>query len=511
VSLIADETLQGADRERVLQRCQDWVTQAVAERLKPLVEIGAAEDVDGLGRGIAFRLRENLGVLRREEVAQELKSLDQTARAQLRRYGVRFGAFNIFFPVLLKPAAADLLLTLWCLKYGKERGLDPANPPEPPRPGLTSAIVTEGVPAEFYRAYGFHVCGPRAVRIDMLERLADLIRPLLGWRAKEAGDTPPKGATGDGGFTVVPEMMSILGCSTEELGQVLTALGFRSTKREVSRSELAAAEGGGPLDGASNAPVPAETKVGSEEAGGETASAVSVEAPALPEGAAEELADASSGTDATPGDEGASQVSTHGDGVAVQPTAGEAAVTDEAVAASQPAEPAAEGATETTPKAVSQGVNATDGEVGDAAEVTQDAAESAAANGAAVSEAAVEPDVVVIEVWRPKRRHESGGRRGRGRGRSPQAQREGEQGAAGARNGEGRGRRDQEDGRRRGPPEKRGDGGGRQRSKNKRHDGGRRTSNVHTSSPARQKGIDPDSPFAKLSALKESLNKGGDG
>jgi hypothetical protein len=58
--------------------------------------------------------------------------------------------------------------------------------------------------------------------------------------------------------------------------------------------------------------------------------------------------------------------------------------------------------------------------------------------------------------------------------------------------------------------EKRGDGGGRQRGKNKRHDGGRRGSNVHTSAPARQKGIDPDSPFAKLSALKESLNKGGD-
>ena len=37
-------------------------------------------------------------------VAEEMRSLDQPARAQLRKYGVRFGAFNIYFPIMLKPA-----------------------------------------------------------------------------------------------------------------------------------------------------------------------------------------------------------------------------------------------------------------------------------------------------------------------------------------------------------------------------------------------------------------------
>ena len=32
---------------------------------------------------------------------------------QLRKYGVRFGAFNIFFPALVKPAATDLASALW--------------------------------------------------------------------------------------------------------------------------------------------------------------------------------------------------------------------------------------------------------------------------------------------------------------------------------------------------------------------------------------------------------------
>ena len=43
-------------------------------------------------------------MLRRESVAEEIRSLDQPARAQLRKYGVRFGAFNIYFPTMLKPA-----------------------------------------------------------------------------------------------------------------------------------------------------------------------------------------------------------------------------------------------------------------------------------------------------------------------------------------------------------------------------------------------------------------------
>src|SRR5690606_25888172 len=66
------------------------------------------------------------------------------------------------------------------------------------------------------------------------ERLADLIRPLLAWRPNpEAPTPPPKGATGEGAFMVTPDMMSILGCSPEELGTVLKALGFRLERRPV--------------------------------------------------------------------------------------------------------------------------------------------------------------------------------------------------------------------------------------------------------------------------------------
>jgi ATP-dependent RNA helicase SUPV3L1/SUV3 len=246
VVLSADDSMSTADKEKVQERLNAWVTEIVGERLKPLVEMAAAKDLSGLARGIAFRLSEGLGVLRREAVAEEVRALDQPARSQLRNYGVRFGAFNIYFPLLLKPAAVELSLALWVLKNGAAHGLDIASPPGLPRPGLTSLAVDNALPDAFYRVTGYHPCGARAVRIDMLERLADQIRPLVAWRRDPAGTSPaPKGATGDGGFRVTPEMMSILGCSSASVAEVLQTLGFRLERVPLPPAEEASAAAAG--------------------------------------------------------------------------------------------------------------------------------------------------------------------------------------------------------------------------------------------------------------------------
>lgn len=239
VELTADEHLQAPDKEKVQERLNAWMMEIIGERLKPLTEIAETKDISGLARGIAFRLLENFGGLRREDVAEEMRALDQPARAKLRAYGVRFGAFNIYFPILLKPASAELALTLWTLANAQKIDVDKL--PEPPRAGLTSLIPDKAVPEGFYRVAGFHLCGTRAVRFDMLERLADLIRPLVAWRPNlEKPEAPPKGSTGDGGFRTTPEMMSILGCSANELGGVLQALGFRLDRVRVAEAVPAA-------------------------------------------------------------------------------------------------------------------------------------------------------------------------------------------------------------------------------------------------------------------------------
>jgi ATP-dependent RNA helicase SUPV3L1/SUV3 len=195
-------------------------------------------------------------------VSSEVKELDQSARAQLRAYGVRFGAFNIYIPALLKPAAADLLLLLWALHAGRDYGIDADALPPRPQQGLTSVEADVKIPEPYWHAAGFQVAGNRAIRIDMLERLSDLIRARVSWRQIEGGGPAPSGATGDGGFRAAPELMSVVGCSGEDFASILKALGFRRERREVAQPtpavEMAeAASGSADADATPATPEPA--------------------------------------------------------------------------------------------------------------------------------------------------------------------------------------------------------------------------------------------------------------
>jgi ATP-dependent RNA helicase SUPV3L1/SUV3 len=241
IQLLADEHLSSADRERLAMRLETRLEAELGGKLKPLIELGEATDVSGLARGLAYQLTENLGVIRRESAAADIKALDQDARGQLRKYGVRFGAFNVYLPALLKPAAADLVLMLWALHSGRDHGIDIENLPLRPQQGLTSVEAGNAIPEPYWRAAGFYVAGSRAVRIDMLERLSDLIRARVAFRAAEGAEAPA-GATGDGGFRVVPELMSVVGCSGEEFASILKSLGFRRERRRSEPSQAASGE-----------------------------------------------------------------------------------------------------------------------------------------------------------------------------------------------------------------------------------------------------------------------------
>jgi len=479
VSLLADEYLSGPDREKVQARLETWVSQAIGEKLKPLVDIGNAEDISGLARGIAYRLRENLGVLRRETVAEEIKSLDQEARAQLRKYGVRFGAFNIYFPALLKPAPAELVLTLWSLKNAGTHGLSVDTLPDPPRAGLTSFIPDPACPEPFYRAYGYHVCGPRAVRLDMLERLADVIRPLLAWRGTN-GATPPKGATGDGGFTVIPEMMSLLGCSPDELGGVLKGLGFRLDRRPIKPASAAE---------------PAGEAIAIQESAAVPASEVVAHAAEPTEAAAEDAAqaleaqvtavDASSiVADRVPADV-AAEAAAHTPETQVGAADGSSIVADPV-----PAEAEAEIKYEEIwrPRRHNRGERRPDRREHRNRHRGNDRPAAGAAPAAQPAAEATTPDDKKPAHEPAEQRHERHGRRKddrRQHGKDRNADRE-------------RGRDRDGQHQRRGAP---GD---------RRNRDDRRKPEVHSAAPpARRGAIDPDSPFAALGALRDELAKRG--
>src|SRR5262245_11387156 len=230
VRILSDEHLTGASRDAVQARLDLWIKAHIEKLLGPLLALAGAEDITGIARGVAFQLTEALGVLERPRVAEEVKGLDQEARAALRKYGVRFGAYHLYLPNLLKPGPRALAVQLWALKEAtpETKGLDEV--PHLASSGRTSFPADKDVPKALYRVVGYRVCGERAVRVDILERLADLIRPALSWRPASPQPKPP-GAFQGGGFTVTGNMTSLTGTSGEDFASVLRSLGYRMEKR----------------------------------------------------------------------------------------------------------------------------------------------------------------------------------------------------------------------------------------------------------------------------------------
>jgi ATP-dependent RNA helicase SUPV3L1/SUV3 len=236
VLLLADELSEPA-REKIQARLDLWITAQIGTLLKPLTDLYTAPDLEGLGKGVAFRLVEALGVLERSQIAEDVKALDQTMRASLRKYGVRFGAYHVFVPALLKPAPSALIARLWALANPDIDTHSAGDLNHLSASGRTSIPVDKTIPKQLYRIAGFRVCGERAVRIDILERLADIIRPLIAWKPMDPSVTPPDGALpGGGAFTVTVAMTSLLGCSGEDFASVLKSLGYRAEKRKVTKA-----------------------------------------------------------------------------------------------------------------------------------------------------------------------------------------------------------------------------------------------------------------------------------
>jgi ATP-dependent RNA helicase SUPV3L1/SUV3 len=228
--IISDDRLSGAPREAVERRLDLWLKTHIEKLLGPLFGLAKAEDITGIGRGIAFQLIEALGVLERAKISAEMKDLDQASRATLRKYGVRFGAYHIYFPALLKPAARSLASLLWAEKQDNADMSALSGAQHLASSGRTSFPVDKALPRDAYRVLGYRQCGERAVRVDILERLADLIRPALAWRETSPGEKP-NGAFDGRGFVVTQAMTSLTGSAGEDFASILRALGYRMDRR----------------------------------------------------------------------------------------------------------------------------------------------------------------------------------------------------------------------------------------------------------------------------------------
>ncbi|KQT85165.1 helicase-related protein [Aurantimonas sp. Leaf443] len=542
--LLADEQLTGPARDKVAARADRFVSYQVSTVLKPLADLKAAEGLEAGARGIAYRLVENFGLLERREIAEEVRGLDQEARAALRRLGVRFGAYHIFVPTLVKPAPAALLTLLWGVaKDGSEKpGFGEV--PQLLSTGRTSAVADPSFDPVFYRLAGYRLLGRRAVRVDILERLADLIRPALAWKPGTPAKRP-EGAYNGSQFVVTPAMMSILGATADDMDEILKGLDYRpqsveagtveaEIERQNASARAAAAAKAAEASAAASAgetatesreiaaadPIPSEASseeivpedvMASDEAAGEDATDAAVEPVEAADETSETPDEAPLPASATEGVEAV--VSTYGASATVAPVVEASETADAPVETpeSDQAEPAAMG-------------------------------EAASTDGAAEAKPAVEQPVKMVQLWRPGRSGERGGRRERG-GRPGQGGR-GRQGGEPAGGGEATGRQggERRDGDRqkrfgadkapRGErpaggnprPAREGDrapGGAKpgqkfgnrpergergERPERERNGGNRSFEKPRDAAPRPQR-IDPDSPFAKLAALKDKLGK----
>lgn len=384
IRIISDERLTGGPRDKVQARLELWVKTHIEKLLGPMFELSKAEDVTGIARGIAYQLVEALGVLERPRIANELKDLDQSSRAVLRKYGVRFGAYHIYFPGLLKPAARALAALLWALKQDNVDLSALSGAQHLASSGRTSFPVDKQLPRDAYRVLGYKQAGERAVRVDILERLADLIRPALAWRENSPGEKPA-GAFDGRSFVVTQAMTSLTGSAGEDFASVLRALGYRMEKRPPLPPKPVVAETVAAETVAAETP-PAE---GSAETSTETAAEAVAGLPAETT-VSTEAADQSVTVEDAPGMEPHDEPAREEPAVEASP---ETPVTPEdAPGIAPPAEEAA-------PSPEAAGLEAA------AAETA--ATEAAASPDAAAPEAAVAPaEPELVEVWRPAGRHE---------------------------------------------------------------------------------------------------------
>ena len=201
---------------KVERRLQHFVDRKVSVLFEPLLNLQKDGEITGLAKGFGFQLYESLGILRRQNVLKEVKSLDQDARSLLRKHGVRFGQFTVFMPLLLKPAPTRLRLILWALSQNL------AEFPEAPPPGLVTVPANKEAPENYDDMAGYRNAGERAIRIDMLERLADLLRV----------------EDSRGGFEANADMLSITGMTLEQFANLMEGLGYSSEKAERQKSKI---------------------------------------------------------------------------------------------------------------------------------------------------------------------------------------------------------------------------------------------------------------------------------
>ena len=163
----------------------------------------APASLSGAAKGIAFILYERLGSVPTAEIGHLIRAMQESDKPRLARLGLRFGVETVYMPELLKPAQIELRSLLFSLANGAfYEGA-------PPPAGRVAIDAIADVPDAYWLAVGYRRLGQRVMRVDMVERVAMLVRV----------------AARQGQFKIAEDMLSLAGATREQMALMLLDLG----------------------------------------------------------------------------------------------------------------------------------------------------------------------------------------------------------------------------------------------------------------------------------------------
>ena len=209
IELLVDDILEQNQKQKLINFLEKWIKNKVDTVLKSLIDLKDLKEKNSSIKALGYRLYENNGVLKRDQVSEYLKNLGQNERKILRDLGVKFGRYHIFLYRLIKPEAVSLRTLLWKNYHQKYFNLNP------PTFGLNFIDDKNFKNENFMLLCGFEKFDNSFVRIDILERLFVQIINSCDENKKNKE------------IKMVPEMLNLLGCSKENFKKLIKNMNYK--------------------------------------------------------------------------------------------------------------------------------------------------------------------------------------------------------------------------------------------------------------------------------------------
>ena len=206
IDVVADEAIDDETKKDLHVFLKNWLENHIFSELSDLINLIKLENNNQYIRALAFRLYENNGVLKRDEILEIVSKINKEDRKQFRSLGIKIGRYHVFLPRMLKPKAVKLRILLWKFFNGIN------NKNEIPKSGLNFLNDQKNdFNSRFLLLCGFEKFKNFFIRVDILEKLFIKIIEK----------------TKNGRFKIDSGMMNLLGCKKDDFFKLMKLMNYR--------------------------------------------------------------------------------------------------------------------------------------------------------------------------------------------------------------------------------------------------------------------------------------------